>query len=220
MKSWEKFLVSSHVVALSYSIAGLIFTKHFNHQPLVYKWLAVGLLFSALTEILAEVFYRVSINPNFATIPYQLLSLATISAFFYHAMPWRSSKILIVVNVVYSSFTVINYIFIQKFQSASYPQTFRSLAVIFLSISFFYKMLKELPTHQLQKDPLFWIVSGFFFSYSGKLAIYSVTHYLITILDDNMIIVWTIHNFLTLVSNICIIYAAYLRTHNSKFKVG
>jgi hypothetical protein len=67
---------------------------------------------------------------------------------------------------------------------------------------FFYKLLQELPTQQLQRMPLFWIVSGFFFSYSGKIVIFTATYYLLTVEKDNLILALAFHNFLSNMANL------------------
>lgn len=216
MQYWNILDISTYLLTVTYFISGLLHAKHFSSQPPMYRWLAISLLFSVVTDMAAEILFHLVINPNYALIPYHLFCVLTFSGFFYHAINWPSlKKYITIVNIIYFLFTVVNYLFIQKIQSASYHQTIKSLVIIIFSITFFYKMLKELPTHQLHKDALFWIVSGFFFSYSGKLAIYSVTNYLITVQGDNMIIIWTIHNFLTIIGNIFIIYGGYLRLRKS-----
>ncbi|MBT1706190.1 hypothetical protein [Chryseosolibacter indicus] len=216
MQYLDIMVISSHALTITYFIAGLLHARNFFSQTPEYRWLAISLFFSVATEVAGDILLYFDVIPNYASIPYHLFCVVTFSGFFYHAINWAPlKKPIIIVNVVYILFTSVNYLFIQKIQSASYPQTIRSLVIIVFSITFFYKMLKELPTHQLQRDALFWIVSGVFFSYSGKLAIYSVTNYLITVQGDNMIIIWTFHHLLTIIGNTFIIYGGFLRLRKS-----
>jgi hypothetical protein len=107
-------------------------------------------------------------------------------------------------------FGIVNFLFIQTKYVNSYSNSLHTLIILILSIVYFYKLLRDLPAQQLQRLPMFWIISGFFFSNAGKLVIYTVTHYLIHFVQDNMIIVWSFHNFLTIIANLLIGYGAWL----------
>lgn len=212
MDTYSFFLVSLYTSTITYFIPVVIWIIHVNRQPAVFNWLAICLLFSFLAEAGAYILYNLGINPNITSNAYTLLSTFTISIFFYHAIQWKSLvKSLIVVNILYLSFAIVNSFLIQKSTPNSYTFTFQSIIIIILSLVFFFKLLKELPTFQVQKDPLFWVVSGFLFSYAGKLVIQSVTHYLIHIANDNLVIVWTMHNILTIVGNMIIMYGVYIQ---------
>jgi hypothetical protein len=217
MDSYELFLLSLYTLTYSYALPVVIIFLERSRQPIVYKGLAACLLFSFLTEITAQTLHWFGLNPNIAGNLYTLLSTIVITFFFYHAIQWESLKRpLILTNIIYLAFALLNLFFIQKSGPNSYAYTFQSIIIIVLSITFFFKLLKELPTFQVQKDPLFWIVSGFLFSYAGKLVIQSVTHYLIHIAKDNLEIVWTMHNFLAIIGCLIMAYGAYVKVRQVK----
>jgi hypothetical protein len=212
MDSYQFFLVSLYTLTYLYILPVVLIFFDRSRQPLVYKGLAACLLLSFITEISAQTLHRFGFNPNIAGNMYTLFSTVVVTFFFYHAIQWRSLKTpLIFINVVYFIFALINLFFIQKSGPNSYAYTFQSIIIIVLSITFFFKLLRELPTFQVQKDPLFWIVSGFLFSYAGILVINSVTHYLIHVAKDNLIIVWTMHNFLSLIGILIITFGVYIK---------
>jgi hypothetical protein len=217
MDSYQVFLVSLYCLTYIYIIpAGIIFLDR-SRQPIVYKGLAACLLLSFFAEVAAQTLHWAGLNPNIAGNMYTLLSTSVISFFFFHAIQWDSFKRpLIFINVIYFAFALLNLFFIQKSGPNSYGDTFQSIIIIVLSISFFFKLLKELPTFQVQKDPLFWVVSGFLFSCAGKLVIQSVTHYLIHVAKDNLIIVWTMHNFLSIIGTLLITYGVYIKLKYGK----
>jgi hypothetical protein len=182
-----------------------------NRQPQAYLWLAYSLIFSLLCDVAGRILFALGINPNFSNTVYWLFSVIPITVFFYYAINWKTiTGYLMVTNVAYLVFGIVNFLFIQTRTVNSYSNVFHSLIIIVLSILFFYKLLKELPAQQLQRLPLFWIVSAFFFTNAGKLAIYTVTHYLVHFLKDNLIILWSFHNFLTIIGNLLIGYGAWL----------
>jgi hypothetical protein len=183
----------------------------FNRQPLFLKWLAVLLLFSFSSDVISVILILIGISPNISSNVYWTLSTLFISFFFYESIQWPRLKVpLIVINILYLGFAFINSALVQKISVNSYTQILQALCILLLSILYFYKLLKELPAQQLQKLPLFWIVSGFFFSYSGKLVVYSVTHYLIHFEQDDLVIVWSFHNFLAIIADLLIGYGAWL----------
>jgi hypothetical protein len=189
----------------------IIISIDLNRQPQAFVWLAFSLLFSVLCDVAARILIVLGISPNFSNAIYWQFILILVSLFFYHAINWRGVQFsLKVINFLYLLFAGVNFLFIQTSGVISYTNIFYSLIVLLLSILYFYKLLRELPAQHLQKLPLFWIVSALFFSNAGKLAIYAVTHYLIHFVKDNLIIVWSFHNFLTIIENVIIAYGAWL----------
>jgi hypothetical protein len=189
----------------------------FNRQPLVYKWLAIALGFAFAIDVIARVLWYmhvkwhiVHVNPNSTGHLYQLFGTALISVFFYHAIQWPHLKrYFFAVNILYFIFGLVNLLFLQKSSLHSYSQTLQSIIILFLCIIFYFKLLRELPTQQIQKLPLFWIVSGFFFSYSGKLVIYAITHYMIAMGND-FILISIFHVSLTLIAYLTMAVGVWL----------
>jgi hypothetical protein len=200
-----------YIMMLTALVPFAILTINLNRQPPAFMWLAFSLLFSLFCDVAARILILLGISPNFSNAVYWQFVLILVSLFFYHAINWKGLRpVLKVINVLYFLFAAINFLFIQASGVSSYTNIFYSLAVLVLSILYYYKLLRELPAQHLQKLPLFWIVSALFFSNAGKLAIYAVTHYLIHFVKDNLIIVWSFHNFLTIIGNLVIAYGAWL----------
>lgn len=201
------------LIVLAYPLLWLLISG-FNRQPLVYKWLAIALAFGFAIDVVARLLWYVRnfvhINPNSIGHLYQLFGTAFISVFFYHAIQWPTLKrTFIFINILYFIFSLVNLLFLQKSSLHSYSQTLQSIIILFLCIIFYFKLLKELPTQQIQKLPLFWIVSGFFFSYAGKLVIYAITHYMIAIGDD-FILISIFHVSLTLIAYLIMAVGVWL----------
>jgi hypothetical protein len=193
------------------AVPTIILFCSYNRQPLYFKWLAALLLFSFCSDVVSVILIIIGISPNISSSLYWILSPGLVSIFFYYSIQWpRLRSLLVGINVIYLCFAFINFAFIQRVSVNSYSQIIQALIILLLSIIYFYKLLKELPAEQLQKLPLFWIVSGFFFSNAGKLVVYSVTHYLIHFAQDNLVIVWSFHNFLAIIADLLIAYGAWL----------
>jgi hypothetical protein len=189
----------------------LILSLKINRQPPELWWLAAFLAFSFMCEMAGMISVMIGSNPNIVGNIYWLLSISLISTFFFHALRRQSLKgPLIFFNVAYAVFALSNILFVQKADLNTYSQIINALFILCFCIMFFYKLLSELPTQQLHRLPMFWIISAFFFSYAGKLVIYTVSHYMIHFERDDLIIIWSFHNFLTIVGNLIIAYGAWL----------
>lgn len=196
---------------LTTSIPIIIFLLKIDRQPLMFKWLTILLCFSFVCDLIGQMLLYLKMNPNAAGNVYGLFGTLLLSIFFYYVLEKPSLKwALVVINVAYFLFAFTNTIFIQKAEINTYSQVFQSLYVLILCILFFYKLIVELPTQQLQRLPLFWIISAFFLSYAGKLVIYTTTYYLIHFEGDDLTIIWSFHNLLTIIGNFLIGYGAWL----------
>jgi hypothetical protein len=197
---------------LSQALPIVLLMKAFNRQPSVMKWLAIIFMISLTSDIAGGLVYFITrSSTNFISTTYILVSTPVISFFFFKAIGYKSLKMpLTVINILYVIFGIVNFFFIQKTAINSYSLMITSVIIIGLSITFFFMLLKELPAQQLHTMPLFWIVSGFFFSYSGKLVVFTTTHYLVTYIKDNLIFVWSFHNLLSIIANLLIAYGTWL----------
>lgn len=183
----------------------------FRNQPVVMSRLAIFFAVSFLFDLGGEVMYRLNLNPNFSSNTYSLFSVLLFGRIFSSLIPSaKFRKILLPINLLYFAFATINFLFIQKMSIVSYSFFIEALVVVFFCIAYFYYLLISLPTQNLQRLPSFWIVSGLFFSYSGKLVIYGVTYYFITYVEYTVAYIWETHNILTLLSYIIIFIGMWI----------
>lgn len=191
----------------------------FNRQPSIFKWLAIVMSLSFVFDVGAQLYYLITgKNPNMFGSVYGIISIPFISIFFYKAIGWRSLKTsLLIFNVFYLLLGVLNLAFLQKQGINSYTMMMQTIIIIGMSLTFFFMLLRELPAQQLHMMPLFWIISGFFFSYSGKLVVFTATHYLVNYIRDNLIIVWSFHVLLSIIANLLIAYGTWLN-HKQIFR--
>jgi hypothetical protein len=92
-----------------------------------------------------------------------------------------------------------------------YTMTIDSLLILSFCILFYYKTLKESPSIQVQKDPLFLIVSGWFFTHAGQVVLTIVSAYMLSVLNDNMEVLWTMFLALNLLGNFIKAVGAYFQ---------
>lgn len=189
------------------AVVAALAMRRLNCQPKAIFWLAIVFLFSFLCDLASFIIVFLDeqprINPNIVSqFGYHTIAVIFESAMFYWLIKWRGLKpVIVVICIGYVLFAIVNFLFLQKTSFTSFTSACHSLIVLFYSVLFYYKLLKDLPAQQVQSLPEFWIVSGFFFSFAGKLVVYTVTHFLLIYLKDNMIMIWTFHNLLSIFGN-------------------
>jgi hypothetical protein len=184
----------------------------FKSQPLYFKWLAVGLIFSFSCDMTSEISSWYGISPNIAGTTYSIFRPLIYSFFFYSYIQWESlKKPLIVFNILFLIFAFVNILFVQKTQINNYTSVTGHLYILGLTIVYFYKLLKELPEEKIYTTGLFWVVCGLYFNTSGRLVLYSFTYYLLDVYHDNMIIFAHINLGLIITGTLIITYGTWLQ---------
>ncbi|HEY8937432.1 MAG TPA: hypothetical protein VIM65_19540, partial [Cyclobacteriaceae bacterium] len=156
------------------------------------------------------------INPNYASSVYRLVSFPLITLIYFYALGRKNRMIFLIVNVCFFIFGMINLLFYQKSSINTYTLIAESILVIIFSLYYFYWLLKELPTTQLQRLPMFWLNSGHIIYFSGNLFLFVFTSYLVNVLNNNLLVYWTIHNILGIIEGFMIIVALWLDLRNIK----
>jgi hypothetical protein len=184
----------------------------FKSQPLYFKWLGVGLIFSFSCDVASEVLFQLRLPSNIGGTAYSIFRPLIYSFFFYSYIQWKSLKNpLIVFNILFLIFAFINIIFIQKTQINNYTHVTAHLYVLGLTIVYFYKLLKDLPDEKIYTTGLFWVVCGLYFNTSGRLVLQSFTFYLIDVYHDNMIIFALLNLVLIIIGTLIITYGTWLQ---------
>jgi hypothetical protein len=130
----------------------------------------------------------------------------------------NSKQIGRILNSVISVFLVcglINFFFVQgPTDTNSYTSSFGNISMIVVSVTYFYFLIKELPTETITKLPMFWINTAVLIYYSGVFFLYLTVDYLVTVLNDDMINSWTLHNFLGTIYYLMLAFALWLNRSN------
>lgn len=126
-----------------------------------------------------------------------------------------------VLIILFLVFGLLNLFFIQRpFGINSYTRMFGTISMIVVSITYFYILVKELPTESITKLPMFWINTAVLIYYSGTFFQHLATDYLVTVLNDNLINAWTIHNFLGILYYLMHAFALWLNRSNLRLSLG
>jgi hypothetical protein len=167
-----------------------------------YAELGIVLSLTFLNEVsMTILWYTFRTTVNLAYSIFNLTTLPLLVLLYRRRMTWVSKdKIAAFIIVPFLLFGLINLFFIQgvtKFNS--YTIAFSSVAFIVISISYFFILIRELPTESITKLPMFWINSAILIISSGTFVIYLSADYLANVINNNMIGTWFVHNFVGLI---------------------
>lgn len=220
MSDWGYDLIFYCIMILVVIPVGLL-ASQFKHQPSEMRWLMFTLILSFMCDFLSDLSARFRILfVNLGGITYGIVAPLFFAFFFNHVIRWRKlKKIIFSVGCGLTSFAIYNAIFLQGKKPNSYSATLLSLFILALSIIYFYKLIKELPTSRIHDLPLFWVISSFFFTHAGKLVLNIVSHYMMTIMKDNLMVLWTVHNMLTMVGLVALTKGVWLHVRASNDNV-
>lgn len=202
MVSMETYVFWFYTSWFSILIPLYFIFRRFRLQTPTFRWLGYAFLFSFVCDFIGEIMFSLKAYPNLGGNLYNLFCILFISLFFYYALGKIHQRFFLIINAIYFSFSLFNYLFIQENNVSSYSSTLQALIIILFCLLFFYQLLVDLPTTRIHLLPLFWICSGWFISFSVKLIIYSVTQYLQSAVQDNLMAVWIVHNIFTFIANI------------------
>ena len=117
-------------------------------------------------------------------------------------IPFLSRTFFKLITLFFLCFVAVDMFWLSGInQFNNYSTAVEGLLLIFFSIVFFYKTLKELKIRDLEKEPLFWISTGVLLYFSGSLFIFLFTNY-VNSSNTVLFIIWGIHAIFGMILNL------------------
>jgi hypothetical protein len=212
----ESFMVIVRLQMCVFAIGAILCFTSYKTKDLYIKILGFALICSVVGDLSADVLRAIKINPNYASSVYRLISFPLLSLIYFYALGKKGEKVFLIINVCYLIFGMVNMLFYQKSSINTYTLILESILIIIFSLYYFYWLLSALPTAQLQRLPMFWLNSAHIIYFSGNLFLFVFTSYLVNVLNNNLLVYWTIHNILGIIEGLMIIVALWLDLQNIK----
>lgn len=176
--------------------------------------------FLYLSGFLIQIFSLTVQYVNFTAIPNGALRNLAGSAYDFFLVILGSSIYLasfnkkyqtqiIVVIVSFCLFGFANLLFFQKTTNASYNHLLTSVILIGYTVIYFYRLMIDLPEKNLYKFPMFWFNTAFLFFHSTTFFIYAFVDYLVKVLNNNLIVYYSIHNIFSIIECILLLIGLY-----------
>ena len=180
------------------------------------KLLGLTLFSSVLGNELAKVLHYYKISVNYSHTAFYICIIPLIGLVYYHAMNKQKKKMFVVISALYVAFAFVNVLLIQRASINSYTLIVQSIIVITLCLYYFYWLLQELPTAELHRMPMFWVNSAYIIFYSGNLFLFVFTSYLVNVLNNQLLVYWSLHNILGIIEASMMSFALWMDLRNIK----
>jgi hypothetical protein len=178
----------------------MIATLNWRVNWINFKPLCLTLLLSLIADLLSLLLLRQSINNYFILNLYLIVQFSLLIWLF--RVQFTRQFFFDFVHIVFLLFALVNLIFWQGFWVLnSGTNVTACLILIIVCLLYFYKLLKELPTLNIQNLPMFWVSFGVLTYYAGNFFLFLVNNYLDHNNDGPHRHVWILHNLLNVVKN-------------------
>lgn len=187
-------------------LIALLALYKFKQRDFVIKLIGILYLLSFICNITAYIIWKTWNDwINFPGSIYDIGFVVICAIIFNHVFERKYERTFLVLIVTYLSGALVNLIFFQQLEINSFSKFFGSLLVIVFAVTYFYRLMIEMPTVHLHRLAMFWFNSAFLIFCSGALFLYAFTDYLVRILDDDLRMYWSFHNLLYIAMGILVL---------------
>lgn len=146
---------------------------------------------------------------NLAGSTYNFFLVVLLSYVYFFSFNKKFKTTILTGALIYLIFALSNLIFFQKTGNASYNSLLASFIIICYAVIYFYRLLIDLPEKNLYQFPMFWFNTAFLFFHSTTFFIYAFVDYLIKVLNNNLIVYYSIHNVFSIIECILLLIGLY-----------
>ena len=160
------------------------------------RYIIAFLGLSVLTQVIATILNKLNGNNLSVLHVYTILEFNLIALFYFSFFGhFYHRRLVPVLMLIFSGFAVFNSLFIQKVTSFNtYARGLEAIGVIALSLLCFYKMLVELEAKRPEKQPVFWINTGFLFYFAGSLILFILSNLILKENKTFNYLSWGLHS--------------------------
>ena len=212
----DQFLLIVRFQSVLFFLGAVLSLIRFKVRQPYLRLLGLAMFCSVLGNNVSAILRHYKINPNYSGTAFYICIIPLICAIYYYAMNRRGKITLVFISAAYVAFAFINVLFIQKSSINSYTLVLQSIITIALSLYYFYWLLQELPAAQLHRLPMFWINSAYIIYNSANLFLFVFTSYLVNVLNNRLLVYWTLHNIIGIIQASMMIVALWMDLQNIK----
>jgi hypothetical protein len=197
---WQIFWIQTSMSLIVCLLGAYQFSKRSFPIQLITVLFGLGFICNVLSYVATK-----SGLTNLPGSIYDMLSFIIISVLYNDAFKKKFSAYIWLLITAFTLVSLVNLMFFQKTEIASFNKLLSSFIFIVYTIVYFYTLLLELPTTHIQRLPMFWINSSLLIYSAGSLFLFAFTTYIIKVLDNNLLTYWTYHNSLSIIEHLIVI---------------
>ena len=147
-----------------------------------------------------------NVNGNVYTLTEALILLCFFYTLFKSPSEKKAVKVMAVIYVILYFIFMIG----RWNELVSSIRTMRDLVLIICCIMYFFYLMREMPTNDITKFPMLWIVAAMLCFFAGTVTLSLSLNYLVKALHNNLVIIWSIRNFYRLLFCLVVCYGLWL----------
>jgi len=201
-------LISSLTIVLPLLIA---IWKYYRLSTMQRKLFYLIVLFF-ITELIANILWYQKKNNLSVYHFYSIIEFGLIVNIYKDELKKIFPKRFFTTLVIgFTVFAIVNMSYFQGLKTFnSNATTLLGVLVIFLSLSYFYALLKEVKYTSLERNPMFWLNAGFLIYFSSNLLLFFINNSMFTKADEVSYLVWGLHAIVNIVLVIFFIIAIWV----------
>ncbi len=187
-----------------FSVCTAFIRRKYLTGYLQFIWLPLSA--SAIAEVTGHILSRMHIPNLFVLHIYTILEFNAL-AFFYHAFfgSFYPRRIVPRMMVFFTLASITNSVWIQPLNTFNgYARGLEGLLVMILALMCYYKILVDLDTRNLFRNPVFWINTGYLFYFAGTLFLFILSNLLLQESERLNFISWGMHATLVSLNHVLI----------------
>ncbi|MFK7921203.1 MAG: hypothetical protein AB8H47_04565 [Bacteroidia bacterium] len=164
------------------------------------KWLAGPIIWAAMSELIGYcTAYYLETNLPFYHL-YVAIEFSLLVVVFYNAYPGLISKKYLIYSIpLFCISAVLNVLLFQPLTDfASHTRTLESCILLFLSIRYFFLVLKELKVKNIERTFAFWFSTAILVYFSSNLLLFIYSNVIMVEEHSTFMEVWAMHSLLNI----------------------
>ncbi|HEY5746785.1 MAG TPA: hypothetical protein VIU12_11955 [Chryseolinea sp.] len=210
----EKFIVIMAVMMVLHGLIVVLCFFHFKKRSPQLKFLGINFLCLFLSYHSVDIFTLRGMEVNVPTNIEILTSFFTLTALYYVQFQKRNTRLFLALTILFTIFWFSNIFFIQKTYFNSYSASVLNFIIMAYCVTYFYKLMVDLPERHLQHVPMFWISAGLLLQGAAATFLFLFTAYLTKFFFNDVLIYWTFHSLMGIVQLLLIIIGVSIDLKN------
>jgi len=153
---------------------------------------------------------------NVPGVAYFVITMGIYSYLYWIILFKKKKSWFIITTIIFLIFSSVNLFLTQGISINSYAYICHAGILILFSLSYFFLLMRDLPTLYVHHLPMFWFNSAFLIYSAGTFFLFSFTAYLINVLRNNMLVYWSFHHILSIIEHLIILIGLYYDLRQTK----
>ena len=181
----------------------------------VLKQLFRLIIITLFIEFIARVLFERGMNNMFLFHLYTFVEFGFVSAIFYllsRSEAWK--KLILIVSSLFVVFSILNLLFFEGIEQFNSNQRyFECISVFVYCVGYYLGVLRSSESFFLEREPMFWLTSGYLLYFSGTLFLFLYTKSFMDVGKE--LRYWELHGILNIWLNVIYSFVLWLGTRKS-----